>query len=301
MLSVIIPNYNHAPYLKQRIESILSQTWHDFEIIILDDCSTDNSRQVIENYRNHPKVSKVLYSETNGGIAFKQWQKGIELAKGEWVWIAESDDWCENNFLETLINGIKSTTAIAVAQSVVISFKGKILWESHADYLERSIAGTDFVNNKMLLDNFGIPNASMCIFKKNLYFNIDKEFTSYKFCGDLLFWILIALQGEVFVSGKYLNYFRKHDKDVSGPAYRNGLHYLEYFQLLESLMKRGVIHEEQCQQLLLGKLKMFLQDQRLDSATQHRVTKEFKQRIEKKYYQTVLKFKTIQFLKSLNH
>src|SRR6187549_2432119 len=95
LVSVIIPNYNHAKFLRQRLESVLNQSFRDFEVIILDDCSTDESFQVIEDYRAHPKVSHIVFNKENTGSTFIQWKKGIELAKGEWIWIAESDDWCE--------------------------------------------------------------------------------------------------------------------------------------------------------------------------------------------------------------
>lgn len=76
-VSVIVPNYCHAPYLEQRIESILQQTFQDFELILLDDCSTDGSREILERYRNHPKVSGIFYNERNSGSPFKQWKKGL--------------------------------------------------------------------------------------------------------------------------------------------------------------------------------------------------------------------------------
>src|SRR5207342_2166753 len=79
-VSVIIPNYNHAVYLEQRIESVLNQTFQDFELIILDDCSPDNSRDVIDQYRVNSKVSHIVYNSINSGSTFKQWQKGIELS-----------------------------------------------------------------------------------------------------------------------------------------------------------------------------------------------------------------------------
>ena len=92
MVSVIIPNYNHAPFLKERIDSVLNQTYDNFEVIILDDKSTDNSKEVIANYRGHSKISHIVYNEENSGSTFKQWQKGFSLAKGDYIWIAESDD-----------------------------------------------------------------------------------------------------------------------------------------------------------------------------------------------------------------
>ena len=94
-VSIIVPNYNHEKYLDERIQSILNQTYQDFEIIILDDCSTDNSKFVIEKFRNNEHVSHIVYNEQNSGSTFKQWERGFELAKGELIWIAESDDSCD--------------------------------------------------------------------------------------------------------------------------------------------------------------------------------------------------------------
>jgi glycosyltransferase involved in cell wall biosynthesis len=92
LVSVIIPNYNHAAYLNERIDSVLNQTFRDFEVILLDDCSTDNSREIIESYRGHEKISQIEYNEVNSGSTFIQWKKGLDLAQGDWIWIAESDD-----------------------------------------------------------------------------------------------------------------------------------------------------------------------------------------------------------------
>ena len=98
-VSVIIPNYNHALFLEQRLESVLNQTYQDFEVIFLDDASTDSSRAVFTKYANHPKISHIIFNETNSGYPFKQWNKGVNLAMGEYIWIAESDDYAELNFL----------------------------------------------------------------------------------------------------------------------------------------------------------------------------------------------------------
>ena len=63
LVSVIIPSYNHEKFLKERIDSVLNQTFQDFELIILDDLSPDNSREIIESYRAHPKVSHIIFNE----------------------------------------------------------------------------------------------------------------------------------------------------------------------------------------------------------------------------------------------
>ena len=71
---------------------MFNQTFQDFEIIFLDDCSTDNSKAIIEDFRLNPKVKHIIHNKANSGSTFEQWKKGIELSKGEYIWVAESDD-----------------------------------------------------------------------------------------------------------------------------------------------------------------------------------------------------------------
>src|ERR1700761_3364349 len=114
-VSVIITNYNHAQYLGKRIESVLAQTYADYSIIIYDDRSTDNSKEVIEQYRTHPKVEQIIYNETNSGNLYKQWEKGIANASGKWIWIAQSDDYADAAFLETLVGLAEANENIGIA------------------------------------------------------------------------------------------------------------------------------------------------------------------------------------------
>jgi len=88
-VSVIVPNYNHAEFLKQRIESILNQTYTDFELIMLDDFSTDNSSEIIDDFTARFLNIRSYYNKDNSGSPFAQWDLGVNLAKGEFIWIAE--------------------------------------------------------------------------------------------------------------------------------------------------------------------------------------------------------------------
>jgi glycosyltransferase involved in cell wall biosynthesis len=164
-VSVIVPNYNHARFLRQRLDSIFNQTFQDFEVIILDDCSTENSKEVIEEYRNRSQVSHVVYNETNSGSPFKQWAKGIDLAQGEYIWIAESDDWAEVNFLEIMVSCINSNRNIALVFSasnwVYLDHEDKILLHSKIFKMN----GIEFIKKRMICGN-SIQNASAVIFRK---------------------------------------------------------------------------------------------------------------------------------------
>jgi len=238
MVSVIIPNYNHAFYLKQRIDSILGQTYQDFEIIILDDCSTDKSRDILEQYSSHSKVSQVIYNDNNSGTTFKQWQKGIELAQGEWIWIAESDDYCEPSFLETLLNeiGNKEEVVLSYCQSIMFTNDKQIHTKTNWPELSSEMAGKDWVVSEML-GTCNLINASMAIFKKAAIKNLDWSLTNFKLCGDWFFWTQIASKGHVLVSGKYLNYFRKHIKSASNTPSKNGAYYIEGVNVFRFAMK----------------------------------------------------------------
>lgn len=102
-VSIIVPNYNYAGYLRTRIESILAQTYQDFELILLDDASTDNSAEILEYYRNCDKVTICDINAKNTGSPFLQWKKGVTLSQGKYIWIAESDDFADEHFLETAV------------------------------------------------------------------------------------------------------------------------------------------------------------------------------------------------------
>ena len=241
-VSVIIPNYNHAQFLRQRIDTVLNQTFQDFELIILDDCSADNSKEVIEQYAENPKISHIIFNSENRGSPFLQWKKGIALAKGKYVWIAESDDWCEPSLLETLVEGIKKDDqcVISYCQMSCINEHNDIKWQSNHRCLSEVIESKAFIQDYLAV-KVSIYNASMAIFKREKFKYVSPEFTTYKFSGDRLFWIQIARQGKTHISGKVLNYFRKHDKDVSGKAYKSGLNFIEELQIINWMYREELI------------------------------------------------------------
>ena len=251
-VSVIIPNYNHAKYLTQRLESIITQTFQDFEIIILDDCSTDKSKDIIECYKDHRKVTHIVYNEQNSGSPFLQWAKGINLAKGKYIWIAESDDWCEPTFLAHLLHGIKSEpdgAIISYCQSYCVEETNKIMWQSSHRYLSEVIGGTDFIRHYLSYNN-SIFNASMAIWKKEAFQNVDNGYLSLKFCGDWYFWIEICRQGKVCISGRLLNYFRKHADDLTSKSDSSGLTVAENLIVLQRLRATDLVDQSLYKKIL---------------------------------------------------
>jgi glycosyltransferase involved in cell wall biosynthesis len=249
-VSVIVPNYNHASFLQQRIESILNQTYQDFEVIILDDCSTDNSREIIEGYRIHPKVSKIIYNNVNSGNTFVQWNKGIEQAKGEWIWIAESDDWCELNFLNTIFNKIqkveqekKYNICIAYSNSYIsdeFSNINGIYDENFALYQnDFYLEGKKLIQKYFPYQNI-IPNASAVIFRKKLItIKVINELINFKINGDWYLWINLLLNGNCLFIAEPLNYFRRHNGATSSKNVLNFKNVEEAIKINFFLKKKG--------------------------------------------------------------
>lgn len=247
LVSVIIPNYNHARFLDERIQSVLNQTYQNFEVIILDDKSTDNSVEVINKYKNNPHVSHVVVNEENSGSTFKQWHKGFELAKGEIIWIAESDDSCEKSFLETLVRGyVDNNAVIAFCRSYKYDIHGNksILPQQAIFPWDIVMQGKSFIS-KYMIDGNSVVNASSVIFNRNIAMTIDKQYMTMRSAGDWLFWIQLMEQGNVYFCTKELNYFRQHETNTTPKMFRKGVTSIEHKKIFDYQVNRGFIKKEE--------------------------------------------------------
>ena len=243
-VSVILPNYNHSAYLDERIQSILNQTYTDFELIILDDCSPDNSLEVIQKYASHPKVSHIVANEKNSGSTFIQWDKGIELAKGEYIWIAESDDYASPDFLAKLMAHMGADPQIVLGFSSLywVDENSKIIRESPLKTYKFSPAssGEFFIKHNMLY-GCHILNASSAVFKKSAIAQIPTDYKTYKGSGDYLFWIELAKQGKVLKIEEPLDYFRIHSQKVTTNSVASGRQFVEGHQIYKRLIELGYV------------------------------------------------------------
>lgn len=228
-ISVIVPNYNYEIYLLQRIYSILYQKVKINEIIILDDCSSDNSRELIDKIYNELKPYlniKKEYNKENSGSAFKQWQKGFLLAKSDYIWIAEADDYCSNQFAKKIMTPLLKDNDIVLSYSdtAFIDAEGKIILKTIKTEID--IMKTGHWNKSYIIDgkqevynytflNCTIANVSSVIFKKGNYNNYFKLSGEYKQAGDWLFYANIMQNGKVAYFNKTLNYYRVHGNNVS--------------------------------------------------------------------------------------
>lgn len=239
-VSVIIPNYNHAPYLAQRIVSVLGQTYSAFEVIILDDASSDESMAIIERYAHDGRV-RILANAVNSGSACRQWNRGVREARGEYVWIAESDDFSDSRFLETLVARLDAypVAGLAYCDSYRVAASGEVLNLQSEFYGSRDTAHwrEDFcrVGHEEVCDHLvywnTIPNASAVLIRKAIYENVGGAPEDMRLCGDWLTWIKILLVSDVVYVATPLNSFRWHGGTVRGTA-GNVLSIEEHYRVL---------------------------------------------------------------------
>ncbi len=222
LISVIVPNYNHASYLRERLDSILQQEYQNLEILLFDDCSTDESVVILKNYLDHEKIKSIDINTSNSGSPISQWRKGVERAQGEFVWIAESDDVASPLFLSSLIDVLRNDSEVNLVycQSGSINNKSEQLGDYSyiGNIFEENpwqdsfiVNGTDFVCHYLKRENV-IPNASAVIMRKSSLLDVDWEYIStFRYAGDWLAYSMVLKKGKIAFVNKKLNYFRSHD------------------------------------------------------------------------------------------
>ncbi|TGV96003.1 glycosyltransferase family 2 protein, partial [Mesorhizobium sp. M2D.F.Ca.ET.145.01.1.1] len=131
------PNYNYARYLGARLNSIADQTTRPYELIVLDDASTDESVQVIEQFLADCDIPcRLVVNAQNSGSVFRQWMRGVEMARGDYVWIAEADDLADPGFLAELLPAFeRDEVVMSYCQSRQIDGAGRVLSEHYLDYV----------------------------------------------------------------------------------------------------------------------------------------------------------------------
>lgn len=247
-VSVVVPNYNHARYLPRRIESVLRQTYRDFELILLDDASTDESRKVLARYAGDPRV-RVEFNEANSGTPFAQWNKGVRLARGKYIWIAESDDYADEKLLETLVGTLERDERLSFAycRSWRVTGDGRVdgLGDWYLEDIDATLWRSDFCMDgrgfcrQYLAQSPVVCNAGAAVFRKAVYEATGGADESLRLCGDWKLWAALALKGDVAFVSQPLNYFRYHAASVRGKSVRDALDVTEKLQVIRWILDRS--------------------------------------------------------------
>lgn len=224
-VSVIVPNYNYAPYLEERLRSIFSQSYLPYEILLLDNASTDASVDVARRLgEESPVPFRLVVNETNNGSTFRQWIRGLELTEGELVWIAESDDTCRPELLERLVAEFRDPAVmLAYCQSSMIGHDGRRYAEDYL-FATEDLAPTRWRSGYVapgaeeievaLSQRNTIPNASAVVFRRPAVLEEREDLERLRLGGDWLFYVMRIRRGKIAFVPESLNSHRYHERTV---------------------------------------------------------------------------------------
>ncbi len=204
-ISVVVPSFNYARYMKQRLASIFAQSHPVLEIIVLDDASADDSVEVARTAAAEwDRSIRVIASPRNSGSVFRQWQRAAEEARGEWIWIAEADDAADPGLLERLAQALSaaSGTVMAFCDSRSVDSDGTLLADSYKPYYA--------VTAGSLLDQDGLHEGDAfvrsCLSERNLILNVSGVLFSRSAlkaalgrCGESLFSFRMAGDWRLYI------------------------------------------------------------------------------------------------------
>ncbi len=230
-ISVIIPNYNYKAYLEARLGSVFAQNHPTWEVIVLDDCSTDDS--IAELERLAGKLGRdftLIENDTNSGNVFAQWQRGVEAATGDLIWIAEADDLADPDFLSRLAARFNEEGVVmAFSDSRTIDEFGVSQWDSYKGYYNTlfpgALAATETFDGDVFLQTYlsvknAILNASSVLWRRDALdealARCGDDLSRFAMAGD---WRIYAetclLDGKIAYDAQPLNIHRRHSNSVT--------------------------------------------------------------------------------------
>lgn len=217
LVSVVIPTYNHAHFLGRALQSVLDQTYTNWEAIVIDNHSQDNTDEVVKGFTD-PRIT--LLKINNNGVIAASRNMGIRAAKGEWIAFLDSDDFWYSKKLEVVLGGIQEDPTIDVFSTdeiLVDEITGNRRLLKYGPYT------SDFYKNLLVTGNCLSPSASLVrrdfLNKNGIFIRENKEFITAE---DYDLWLLLAQAGAKFkfihsVQGEYLI----HQNNNSGQVERH--------------------------------------------------------------------------------
>lgn len=151
IVSIIIPTFNVEKYIKKCINSVLEQTYKSFEIILVDDCSTDRTLEIISSYSD-PRI-KVFINKENKGPSYSR-NRAIEKAKGDWIAFLDGDDWWDSNRLEILIKVANDSSADMISDDIFFTYsENQRPWGSEFQYKKIGEENVINLTPELLINN----------------------------------------------------------------------------------------------------------------------------------------------------
>lgn len=210
--SIIIPTHNRAAFLDTLLFNLEKQTYKNFEVVICDDGSTDNTNSIVNNYKSNLDIN-YIYNQNSGGPAFPR-NLGIHNSKYNWLCFLDSDDDWTNDKLEVLKNYINNCSYDIYCHDVIQIDNSNTFYKKIGNY-RKGILLNDF--ESLLYNGSQVVNSSLCV-KKSIISHQYLYDTNpkYKAIEDYIFILKLAHAGyKIKKINKVLGYYRIHDHNIS--------------------------------------------------------------------------------------
>lgn len=209
-ISVVIPVYNVEEFLSACLDSIINQTYKNLEIICIEDCSTDNSAQILKEYKQKDSRIKIIYNKENKGLSAVR-NIGIDNSNGEYIYFIDSDDWIDNDYIENLVNAaVDNNAEIVVNTNVTRIFNNnEIPHLGHKTYNDLENA---FIDAPTAIQNI-IWNTWTHLWKRGFLERAKARFPEGELIEDIYFQIITYLQTDkiyVIRKGQYHHLYNKN-------------------------------------------------------------------------------------------
>lgn len=266
MISIITPVYNVEKYLKRCVLSILQQTYNDFELILIDDGSTDKSGKICDEMQAYDNRVVVVHQKNKGAGAARN--AGLEIAKGNYIGFVDSDDWVERKMYEVLINAIKEYPQADMAECETNRVRG----ENKKSLTNTSTYRTEVKTRKQMLESFfringGESNYGIYtkLIKKSVIENF--RFVEGTISEDVMasYYFYKNSMNVVTINQKMYNYFQNNKGVTRNKVSRKDLEYITAFKKIEKdvkeflpeLHKYAELNFARANFTILGKIKIY--------------------------------------------
>ncbi len=210
LVSVIMPAYNAQKYINEAIDSVVNQTYQNWELIVVDDCSTDKTQQIIETFINQDERIKPIYLEKNGGKPSIAKNFALKKAVGKYIAFLDIDDIWMSNKLELQVNIMEENSKFGLCYTGgywIDEFGNEIkrfLPKYSSGYLLKNMLKRYGINNQSVMITKQVLNDTLKLFNKNVIIGEDYN----------LFMHIVA-KYEVVSIKEYLTKYRIHDKAIT--------------------------------------------------------------------------------------
>ena len=242
LVSVCIPAYNNAGYIKDTIDSILNQTYQNIELIIVDDCSTDNTAGVIEAIGD--SRIKLYRNEKNLGMT-GNWNHCLELATGEFVKLVCADDMIDQNAIEKEAKAMMDnpTASLVESDTRLVDINGKKTGAFKRYHKSGLVDGKKLAKKALLIKDFyGAPVNNLI--RKSALEQTGGFDDTFTYILDFDLWVSLSCAGDVYIIHELLNSFRIRNDSNTGVLIgeKRDVYVAEHRHLIEKHAAAGVVH-----------------------------------------------------------